>query len=349
MPSVAERKVLTYRLLQAGVIGVSIVLISLGVRFGFQPYGNLPAAAGFAVFGTLTLALGLRGLDLRGAANRTRFKTHMSQVQSQVALLAGTSGSRQGVVLGDWRNARWRDEGTDGGLSAYERLPLLVQMGDVTWPVSNPSKINTGVPIDEIAGMNLALDHLSTAVPGRLSVPDILRDAKLCQLKWRDFDALFEAKLLASARASIGSLPAYTEVGWEDTPWFVPAEGHWRLGGEGFVSMTMIPQQTVDRPRFHPAGSGDTRWFIRLGGSSTWLIVGSQPVPESRVEADVLSVISRLMADPELRSTYRTAIETAENVWNRVNVLRGDLPGYPVADGTCAVCASMWIIGAGPP
>jgi hypothetical protein len=223
-----------------------------------------------------------------------------------------------------------------------------VQSGDVTWHVANPSKTKTGVPIDEIAGLNSTLDHFSSAIPGRLSLPDIVRDSKACLRMWRDFDALFEAKLLAAAKATIGDLPSSTQVGWEDTPWFVPAPGRWRLGGEGFVFLTMIPPQTLDRPKFHPASSGDAAWFVRLGDSSTWLLMGSSPDPASGIEVHVLSVINQLMADPGLQSSYRVANESAEDVRNRVNVLRSELPSYPVDDGTCAICESIWMVGADP-
>jgi hypothetical protein len=348
MPSSPAWKVLRYRLSQLMVIGVSTTLIALGVRFGFQPYGNLPAAVGFAVIGTLCLALGLRGLDIRATTNRARFETHLAQVRSQVALLAGNYGSRQGVVLSDWGNARWRDEGAEGGLSSYTRLPLLVQRGDVTWPIANESKTNTGVPIDEIVGMDATLAHLRLAGAGRLSVAEVLEDARHCLENWRAFDALFESKLLGSATARIGNLPPTVEIGWEQNPWFVPPEGRWRLGGEGFVSLTMRPQEQLDHPTMHLPGAGDTRWFVRLGSSSTWLMTGTQPVPEPRVEADIRSVISELMADSELQASFTLAVDTATQVWTRVNALRPDLTGYPYELGVCPQCDSWWVLSPPP-
>jgi hypothetical protein len=348
MSNLQRRKTLAFRAAQILLILLGGGLILLGVVFGFPPHANLIAAAVSTLAGALTLALGWSAIGNLGAKNRRIYDAHIRNVCDQVALLAGSTNTQQGIALGDWGNARWRDEGPNGERATYQRLPLLVPMGDFRWGVSNHSKINTGVPIDEIEGMENTLRHLTTAAPGQLDVEALVRDSRQCLANWRAFDSLFEERLLSLAYARLASPAPIFRVSWEDIPWSPPAAGRWTLGGLGLVFLSMNPPQTVDRPKFHPWNGADDRWFVKLGDSSTWLMTGSEPIPGPLIEDAFVSIIASLMPDSRLRTSYNTAVEYASSLRDRVNVVRRDLRDYSIDHADCDYCRAMWILGPGP-
>jgi hypothetical protein len=341
MKTTEARKVATCRLVQVVIIFTSVVLLGLGVVFGFGPYADLPAAIVSALGGTLLLALGLRGLDTRSKSNRARYDSHLATVIGQLGLLAGRTGHRQGMVLGDWGNARWRDlsEAADG--STYARLPILVAAEDVRWPVKNAVNINTGIPIDEIDGMDLTVSHLD----GETKVlSGLMEEARRCLSLWRDFDSMFATRVENLASGGTRSPPAGFEVGWEQIPWFTPADGTWRIAGVGMITLSMTGEPQLDQPKFHSPGPGDLKWDVRLGDSSIWLLTGPPPVPDAGVQDDVRSVVDALRRDATLTNAYTTAVRAENVLRDRLNIIRRNLPDYPPINGQCPYCDSMRVL-----
>jgi hypothetical protein len=345
MPTLQSRKSSAFRAVQIFLVLLGGGLILLGVAFGFPPHTIFVAAALSTLAGALTLGIGWPALSDLGMRNRRRYDAHLRVVRDQVSLLSGSYGTKQGFFLGDWRNARWRDVGPTGERAAYKRLPLLVPQEDVRWAVAITAKVNTGVPIDEIAGLGMTLQHLASTAPGRLDVPALVRDAAQCLSYWRAFDSLFEERLLSLAPHRIRDPPLGFEVGWEDVSWSAPTADRWTLSGEGLAFLSMIPPQTTDTPQFHPARGGDGRWSVRLGDSSVWLLTGGQPSPGPHIEEDFVGLISVLMGDPRLQAAYTQAVDYAAALRERVNVTRRTLREYPIDLVDCESCREIWLLG----
>ena len=341
MPGVESRGLRNLRRLQALVIVLSVGMIGAGAYLALRPAPAVYVVIVSGVGGALLLTLGLRGLDIAASRNRIRIDGHLQQVREQIHVLSGEAGSRQGVWVGDWRNARWRDLGPDGTLSSYARLPLLVRSEDLRWPVRNITNTNTGVPLDEIEGMELTRGHV---VGGRHSLADVERDARDCLSAWRQFDAAFEHSLLVTARAKLSFPPLHLVAGWEDVPWFPPVPDTWRLGATATVSLTMTYEAMTDRPKFHDPGPGDLAWDVRYGDSSSWLLRGSPPAPTDTLADEVFSILTDLRMDGPLRESYISCIEKEAGVRDRIRTLRRELPTFDASVSECELCRSVTVL-----
>jgi hypothetical protein len=326
------------------VVILSVVMIGVGTYLGLRPAPAVYAGILAGVAGALLLTLGLRGLDIAASRNRTRIDGHLRQIREQVRVLSGDIGSRQGIWMGDWGNARRRDLGPTGSTSSYARLPLLVRLDDLRWPVRNATNTNTGVPIDEIDGMELTREHLGT---GRNSLTETELDAREILSAWRQFDIAFEERLLARARAKLSFPPLRLEAGWEgweDVPWFAPVPDTWRLGASAFVVLTMGNVQTTDGPRFHDPGPGDLAWDVRLGDSGLWLLRGSPPAPTDTLASEVLGIVTDLRMDAALRQAYMAAVDKEAGVRDRIRSLRATLATFDGSECECALCSAVTVL-----
>lgn len=341
MAGVESRGLRNLRLLQALVIVLSVVLVGVGAYLGLHPAPTFYLGVAAGVAGALLLTLGLRGLDVVGSRNRVRVDAHLRQVKDQVRVLAGESGSRQGIWMGDWRNARWRDLGQDGGQSTYARLPLLVRPEDLKWAIRDRTNTNTGVPIDEIDGMILTIEHLGS---GRGSLYDALLAARECLAAWREFDGAFEHRLLVTARGKLLYPPLRLAAGWEDIPWFPPRQDTWRLGATAFVGLTMPFETPTARPTFHDPGPGDEVWTVRYGSGSQWLLQGSPPAPTDSLAEEVLGIVEELRMDPVLRPSFIACSDKEAGVRDRIRTVRGSLSGFDPSVAECTICRGMTVV-----
>ncbi len=341
MPGVEARGLRNLRGLQVLVVGLSGAMIAFGAYSALRPAPALYLGSVAGGGGALLLTLGLRGLDIAASRNRARIDGHFSQLRDQVRVLSGEVGSRQGVWMGQWGNARWRDLGANGSQSSYSRLPLLVRPEDVRWPVANTTNTNTGVPLDEIQGMDLTREHLGT---GRNSLTETELDARECLSLWRNFDIGFEERLLILARAKLSFPPLRLEAGWEAVPWFPPIPDTWRLGASAFVVLTMGNEFTTDGPRFHEPGLGDLAWDVRLGDSSLWLLRGSPPAPTDTLANEVLGIVTELRMDAALRQEYIGAGDKEAGVRDRIRSLRTSLPTFDPSKRECTLCRGVTVL-----
>ncbi|MCI4321636.1 MAG: hypothetical protein L3K05_04950 [Thermoplasmata archaeon] len=205
----------------------------------------------------------------------------------------------------------------------------------------NTINTNTGVPLDEIQGMELTREHL---VGGRHSLAEVELDATECLVAWRQFDAAFEHKLLVIAREKLSLPPLRLEAGWEDIPWFPPVPDTWRLGATASVALTMPYESMTDRPKFHDPGPGDAAWDVRYGDSGSWLLRGTPPAPTDTLADEVLSILTDLRMDGTLRMAYIACVEKEAGVRDRIRTLRGELPALDPSASECGVCRAVTIL-----
>jgi len=337
MKPVTQKHIL-FRACQGLTIVAALIFTVLTVYWGIPPTSNFQLAVSSAI-GAAILFLLLGPIGRRAERNRFRLRSHLTRVASQVALLAGTYGTRQGVWLGDWSNARWRDLSADGTVCSYERLPLLVRLEDVRDSISNSINVQTGVPISEIEGMDLTLAHLQG---GNFRAEEATNYATECLRRWKRFDVAFGERLLLIAVNALVRAEDSLAVGWEEIPCFPIPTDHWRLGARGLSQLSVVPVQSTDQARFHPPGPGDERWTVRFGSSGIWLLTGRPPLPGTPIEEKVQSLISQLMVDPTLRSLYERALEAENACRAAVTLLKGRLREVQT-DGVCPYCDSLWI------